>query len=88
MEEENNNVICPKCGEPFEKHNIAELAEMTAAGITNQEFPNIWSKKKQELKQMSKKELAEEMYFAGAFDMFSSFHGMIEKIKEEQDRYL
>ena len=84
MKEESNNDICPECGESFEEHNIEELAKLTSTGLTNQEFTNILSKKKQELKQLSKKGVAEEMYFAGAFDMFSSFHGMVEKIKEEE----
>lgn len=81
MEKEINNDICPKCGKPFEEHDIAELAEMVASEITSQEFPNIWSQKKQDLKLMKKRDLAKEMYFVGAFDMFSSFNGIIEKHK-------
>lgn len=89
MKEENNNEkgICPECGEPFDKHDFSKFdnkvlekfTEDTAKGFAKEAFPKIWKNEKEELKQLRKKELAEEMFFRGAVEMLFSY------IKENED---
>src|SRR3989338_3953521 len=42
------------------------IAESTVNLLMENVFPRVWSEKKSELKELSKKELAEEMFSAGA----------------------
>jgi len=54
-----------------------ELISKTASGMTDDivenVFPDVWSEKREELKKLSKKELACEMFGAGAYIALSNF---------------
>jgi len=43
------------------------VADNIAAMMVEREFPGIWSEKKEELKELSKKDLAKEMFGIGVF---------------------
>jgi len=70
MEKENNKCNCPGCHQEFNENQMEKVIEAMSNKITREEFPRIWEENKQRLKLLSRKELAEEMYFAGTFDMF------------------
>ncbi len=81
--EENNKEICPKCGinhEDIKEENLFALSMMTAESLTQEVFPKIWSDMKNELKSMSKKELGEEMFHAGASNMLYGYIKLMNEI--------
>ncbi len=43
------------------------IPESMATSLVKEAFPDIWSERKDELKDLSKKDLAEEMFGAGAY---------------------
>src|SRR3989338_5549486 len=47
---------------------IPEVASNMTDTLVNEVFPDIWAEKKDELKELSKKELAYEMFGAGAYN--------------------
>lgn len=93
--EKENKYICPECGKI---HNdefdlVTELAEKTSLKFTEEAFPYVWKEAKKELKEMSKKELAKEMFCEGAFQMMLSFtdtmdeaFNMPKKLKEKENK--
>ena len=64
---------------PMEKFDET-IPELMTNSIVKEVFPEVWSERKQELKEMSKKGLAEEMFGEGAYIAIKSF---MENIKEE-----
>ena len=44
-----------------------EIADNFAAMMVNEAFPKIWSDKKEDLKELSKKDLSKEMFGAGVY---------------------
>ena len=64
-----------------------KLGETMSNGMTNSlvkdVFPKVWLDRKGDLKKMSKRELAEEMFGSGAYIALSSF---IETIEENEKR--
>jgi len=67
---------------PSEKLNQV-LPEVLTDSMVEKIFPKVWSDKKQELKQLSKKELAREMFGAGAY---IAIDNMIKMHKSEQEK--
>ena len=66
-----------------------KLSEVSASSMADrmveEAFPEMWSNKKEELKEMSKKELAEEMFGAGVYLGVKTFMDMMKKMEEEID---
>jgi DNA repair exonuclease SbcCD ATPase subunit len=58
---DNKDKVCPNCGKHHEELSIDNMAEEFTDAI----FPQIWKDSKKKLKEMSKKEIAEQMYFLG-----------------------
>ena len=91
MDEENKDKkeieICPECGEPFDKHDfdkfndkdLEKFSEDMAKGFTKEAYPQIRKDEKEELKEMSRRDVCEEMFFRGAVEMLYSY------IKENED---
>ena len=52
---------------------IPKIASEMTDSMVNEIFPDVWEEKKHELKEMSKKELAYEMFGAGAYIALSNF---------------
>jgi len=70
---------------PIDKFNEF-IPETMTNSIVEDVFPEIWKERKQELKEMSKRELAEEMFGAGAYIAIKSFiESMSEEAKKEKD---
>ena len=59
------------------------LPEVMTNSLVKEVFPDIWKERKQELKQVSKKQLAEEMFSAGAYIAISNMIQVIHK--QEKD---
>ncbi len=58
------------------------IPETLTNHIVEEVFPDVWSERKEELKDLSKKELAEEMFGAGAF---IAIQGVLKTIKEGEE---
>jgi hypothetical protein len=76
-----------------EKRNVhvdipmENMTDMVADDFTQtmvkKTFPDIWSQKKEELKSLSKKDLAEEMFGAGVYLGIQAFMDSFEDIMEQ-----
>jgi hypothetical protein len=69
---------------------IDKMPEITASGMADtmveEAFPELWSERKSELKELSKKDLAKEMFGAGVYLGVKAFmDGMKEMEKMEED---
>lgn len=67
-----------------------KIPEVTASGMADklveEVFPELWSERKGELKEMSKKDLAEEMFGAGVYLGVKTFIEAMKEIEEDEDR--
>ncbi len=70
---------CKKCGKIHEIDDLTHFAE----SYTNEFFPKIWKESKKELKNMSKKEVAEQMYFLGVMHFMEEVNKEMMGIKKE-----
>jgi hypothetical protein len=66
---------CPQCGQTHDKEldNMTDLAVLMAESFTTVAFPELWKDAKEDIKQMSKHELAKEMFYTGAVQMLTAF---------------
>lgn len=67
---------------PQDKFNDV-LPEAMTNSLVEEAFPEIWKERKRKLREMSKKELAEEMFGAGAYIAISD---MMRALKHETER--
>jgi len=58
-----------------------EIADKFATMMVNEAFPKIWSEKKEDLKELSKKDLSKEMFGAGVFMGIQAF---MDSMQEEE----
>ncbi|MFH0874593.1 MAG: hypothetical protein V1859_01555 [archaeon] len=66
---------------------IEEAANMMVGKMVDETFPSLWSERKNQLKELSKKELAQEMFGAGAYLALSTFMKLQhEEEKKEADK--
>jgi len=63
-----------------------ELTDMFVNSIMEEVFPQLWHDKKSELKEMSKRELAETMFAAGVAIAFKGMQIEENNIKEENKK--
>lgn len=65
MVDKENKLICPHCGQSHEEEmkNRREYIEITASEFTDAVFEDFWQDQKDTLKSLSKKEMAEEVFF-------------------------
>jgi hypothetical protein len=62
------------------------VPETMTSSIVAEAFPEMWKERKEELKELSKKGLAEEMFGAGAYVAIKSFmQAMEEEAKKEKE---
>ena len=80
----NNNCYLEINEENFIKKEL-DLANSFAEKAVEDVFPKIWQDKKEELKSMSKKELAEIMFFEGVFTAVTNFIHLPKKIDFKGD---
>lgn len=100
MLEKSKKHMCYECfikNEPSDKEiknvhvdiPMDKMQEMTASGIAGmmveEAFPEIWGERKSELKEMSKKELAEEMFSIGVYSGIKAFMESLKQIEEEDN---
>jgi competence CoiA-like predicted nuclease len=72
-----NKFICPECGEPIgeskEFDTKEEFIDYSANAYTDHVFEHFWQDKKNKLKQLSKKEVAEEAFFQSIANFLHNF---------------
>ncbi len=93
--------MCYKCFMSNEHFDVEEkevhvdipldkLPEATASGMVStlvaDVFPDVWAEKKEELKEMSKKELAEEMFAEGVYCGVKAFMEGIKEVEDEDEK--
>ena len=70
---------CKECGKIHKNEDFSDLAEV----FVDEVFPMIWKQGKSDLKEMSKKEVAEQMYFLGVKHFMQEVHHNLEAIKKD-----
>lgn len=87
MTEEEHNSICPQHG----KKNVetildtkAEMIEYLANNFTNEIFTEFWKHRKEDFKDLSKKEIAEEVFFQAIAEFLHNI--MSDEIPEEEEK--
>lgn len=87
IENKKEKRTCPDCGEKFEKnegsitinlprHVREKIPKEFAENLVEEIFPDVWDDGKEDLKQMSRKEACEEMFYAGALLALGNFLGI------------
>lgn len=81
MDEIEDNDVCPDCGIKHERNldGLTEFASNVASDFTDVAFQKIWKDAKKEIKEMKKREIAEEMFYTGATQMLTAFIHTMEK---------
>lgn len=61
----NDKDSCPQCGQTHEEEmeNRQKVLEIITSGFTDEVFLDFWEDWKDDLKSLSKKEMAEEVFF-------------------------
>ena len=66
-----------------------KIPEVAASGMADkmveEVFPSLWSERKDELKEMSKRDLAGEMFGAGVYLGVKAFMENMEQMEEEEN---
>lgn len=76
--------ICPHCGQ---NHALEDIdLEQVASDFTDAFFGKVWKESKEELKEMSKREVAEQMYFLGALHYMKSLEKFAEHFFEKMEK--
>jgi hypothetical protein len=80
VNEENREeeLMCPECGKPLSEHNKKfeskkEFIEGVSNSYVDSVFEDFWSQRKNDLKQLSKKEVAEEAFFESIANFLHNF---------------
>ncbi len=85
--EENDKDICSDCGikhDDRDEEHLYALSMRTADSLAKEVFPKLWNDFKNQLRDLSKKELAEEMFHAGASNML---YGYIKLMNEMSNNH-
>jgi hypothetical protein len=61
-----------------------DIADNFATMMVNEAFPKIWSEKKEDLKELSKKDLSKEMFGAGVFFGIQAFMDSMQEEKKNK----
>ncbi len=75
MEDSEDNPPCKFCGKKHEGElkDRDETIEIMASSFTEEAFEDFWKSMKEELKSMSKKEMAEEIFFQAIRGFLNNF---------------
>ncbi|MBI4151905.1 hypothetical protein HY496_02950 [Candidatus Woesearchaeota archaeon] len=86
---EEHDEKCLDCGEIHEEATDSETAHNLAAHFTEEHFDHFWEMMKNDLKQLSKKELAEEVFFQAIAGFIAASWEMKEKEESKvRDEFL
>ena len=83
--EEKDKKVCPLCNEVHEENDLHAISVMTADSMVKEVFPKFWNDAKSEIKDLSKKELAEEMFRSGAINMLYGYMKLMNEISDKHD---
>jgi hypothetical protein len=61
-----------------------EVADKFAAMMVTEAFPKIWSEKKEDLKELSKKDLSKEMFGAGVYMEIQAFMDSMQETEKKK----
>ena len=78
--------ICPECGCIHEEDSLHELAVITANSLTREVFPKFWNDAKNQVKELSRKELAGEMFHAGAINMLYGYMKLMDELAKKEKK--
>jgi hypothetical protein len=70
---------CPNCKKEHDFDKFTSPAE----SFSDEFFPNVWKEGKDHMKSMSKKKVAEQMYFLGVKHFMEEVHNRIGKAVEK-----
>lgn len=84
--EENNKEVCPDCNEIHEEDDLHALSVMTADSMVKEVFPKFWNDAKNQVKDLSKKELSEEMFRSGAINMLYGYMKLMNEISNKHNK--
>lgn len=70
--------ICPDCGivHGEDEESMFDSVGCLAESMLEESFPDVWKDCQEDIKDMGRKELAEEMFFAGAVNMLAKIMAM------------
>ena len=80
-------LICPECGEPLSEHmeefeSKEEFIDSISNSYVDSVFEDFWNDRKKDLKQLSKREIAEEAFFQSITNFL---HNYIPDKQKEKD---
>ena len=80
-------LICPECGEPLSEHmeefeSKEEFINSISNSYVDSVFEDFWNDRKKDLKQLSKREIAEEAFFQSITNFL---HNYIPDKQKEKD---
>ena len=81
--ENNDKEVCPSCNEVHEEDSLHALSVMTVDSMVKEVFPKFWNDAKNQVKDLSKKELAEEMFRSGAINMLYGYMKLMNEISDK-----
>jgi len=70
----------------YDESTLLNFATITADSMTNDVFPKFWNDAKNEVKDLSKKGLAEEMFHAGAVNMLYGYLKLTEEMSKKNNK--
>jgi len=83
--ENKDKEICPSCNQVHEEDNLHELSVITADSMVKEVFPKFWNDVKNQVKDLSKKELAKEMFRSGAINMLYGYMRLMNEISDKHN---
>ena len=70
----------------MEDDSLHTLATMTAASFMREVFPKFWNDAKNQVKDLSRKDLAEEMFHAGAINILYGYMKLMNTIAKKEEK--
>ncbi len=70
----------------IEDDSLHTLATMTAASFIKEVFPKFWNDAKDQVKDLNRKDLAEEMFHAGAINILYGYMKLMNTIAKKEEK--
>jgi len=86
MEEENKDFCIEENSINIKDDSLHTLATMTAASFMKEVFPKFWNDAKDQVKDLSRKDLAEEMFHAGAINILYGYMKLMDTIAKKEEK--
>lgn len=82
MKEKSPHKSCSQCGQKHDEQldEMTDLAILLAGSFSEIAFPELWKEAKEDIKELSKREIAEQMFYTGAVQMLTTYLTTIHNI--------